>query len=58
MRWAWRGSRAQGFGDLIAANVTAAVSTENLKFWRHTLLFWDNFLTHATQSMVYPNAYT
>jgi hypothetical protein len=45
------------FGGLIDGDVTAPVSAENLKFWRLTLIYWDNLSIHATQSTVYPNAH-
>ena len=34
---------------LMAADVTAAVSIENLKFSRHTPIFWDNISIHALE---------
>src|SRR6185437_16750572 len=36
---------ALGFGDPIAADVTAPGFAENLKFWRHTLIFWYDLST-------------
>jgi hypothetical protein len=51
--------RAPGFAGhdgLIGANVTATMPAGNLKFWRHTSIFWDNLPTNAPQSMVHTNA--
>ena len=43
------------FGGLFAADFTAAVSNENLKFRRHTLIFWDNLSISDHKPTVYLN---
>jgi hypothetical protein len=45
----------KAFGGLITSDVTAAGSSENLKFWLHNSKFWYNLSISAIQPSVYPN---
>src|SRR5579862_2682667 len=46
---------ASGVWRLFCLDVTATSPAENLKFWRHILIFWDILPTSLSRTMVYPN---